>query len=171
MVQVSSVSIAMAIIPLLLTMIQIVVDKSDDEGRKVQLTMDQRFFFGIKLCSLANKYLGLQCDWVDRPGLGSNMVDNMVSQAPLIEESFGPAQVRNEACEGEFRALHNLLAASNQSGIAWVSALSISIQQVKLSLVRYLVGTRQPVQLDRTLDLVLPHSSRCKRSCHGSAWR
>ena len=45
MVQVSSVSIAMAIIPLLLTMIQIVVDKSDDEGWKVQLKMDQRFFW------------------------------------------------------------------------------------------------------------------------------
>ena len=75
------------------------------------MTRDDTFF----------KYLGLQCDGVDRPRFCSDMVDDMVSETPLVEEGFGPAQVRNKACEGQFRALHNLLAAPHQGGIACAS--------------------------------------------------
>ena len=69
--------------------------------------------------SKRQKYLRLQCNRVDRPGLCGDMVDDMISKAPLVEESSGPSQVGNEAGEGQFGALHNLLAASNQGGIAW----------------------------------------------------
>ena len=41
----------------------------------------------------------------------------------------------------------------------------------RTSLIQYLVGTRRPVQLDPTLDLVRLRSSRCRRSCRGNAWR
>ena len=51
-----------------------------------------KLFFGLN-----GKYLSLQCNGVDRPRLCSNMVDNMVSQAPLVEEGFWPAQVGNQA--------------------------------------------------------------------------
>ena len=64
------------------------------------------------------QYLGLQCHGVDCPRFCSDMVDDMVSETPLVEEGFRPAQVGNEACEGQFRALDNLLAAPHQGGIA-----------------------------------------------------
>merc|ERR1740123_2820502 len=43
----------------------------------------------------------------------------MISETPLVEEGFWPAQIGNKACEGQLGALHNLLAAPYQGGIAW----------------------------------------------------
>ena len=71
------------------------------------------------------KYLGLQCDRVDRPLFCGDMVDDMVSEAPLVKESFRPAQVRNKACEGQFGTFHNLLAAPHQCSIAWTNVTDL----------------------------------------------
>ena len=85
------------------------------------MTRDETFF----------QYLGLQCHGVDCPRFCSDMVDDMVSETPLVEEGFWPAQVGNEACEGQFGALDNLLAAPHQGGIAWTCHLITSIQHHK----------------------------------------
>ena len=65
------------------------------------------------------KYLRLQSNRVDRPGLCGDMVDDMISKAPLVEESSRPSQVGNEAGQGELGPLHHLLAATDQRRVAW----------------------------------------------------
>ena len=88
---------------------QIGVDKSDEER------WGPKFFSGSN-----GNYLSLQCNGVDGPRLCSDMVDDVVSKAPLVEEGFWPAQVRNQAGEGQFGAFNNLLATPHQCGIAWL---------------------------------------------------
>ena len=64
-------------------------------------------------------YLSLQSNRVDGPGLGGDMVDDVIAKTPLVQERLGPAQVGHQASQGQLRALHHLLAASHQRGVAW----------------------------------------------------
>ena len=70
-------------------------------------------------------YLSLQSNRVDGPGLGGDMVDYVIAKTPLVEERLGPAQVGHQASQGQLRALHHLLAASHQRGVAWKGTIYI----------------------------------------------